>query len=221
MSLPVKGDIVINPNTQRPVKVGSRTWLNLVKKGVFEGRYREKSASNVHSDNYDKKGIVQSPPRKFSDGKNSRRKTVKDRVVKRKIPKGNNSRTEMSKYTAQIASKVVNNNIDTLSEADDFSQALEQLILQELTNVNSEENDTTNYESEDSEPEDNYIPPPKDCSNTSRSNNRIVKSRTRGRPKTKVLQSKKFKEKQQEHANDYWQTQEVEEDFDNDEEYYE
>lgn len=36
-----KGQIVINPKTSRPVKVGSRTWLQLVKEGIFEGTYED------------------------------------------------------------------------------------------------------------------------------------------------------------------------------------
>ena len=36
-----KGDIMINPETSRPVKVGSRTWLKLVKRGVIEGAYKD------------------------------------------------------------------------------------------------------------------------------------------------------------------------------------
>ena len=41
MSLPRKGDIIINPNTSRPIKVGGRSWLKLVKEGVLEGRYSD------------------------------------------------------------------------------------------------------------------------------------------------------------------------------------
>jgi hypothetical protein len=37
--MPKKGDIVINPKTSRGVKVGSRTWLTLVKDGILEGVY--------------------------------------------------------------------------------------------------------------------------------------------------------------------------------------
>ena len=40
-SLPKKGTIIINPKTQRPVKVGSRTWLKLVRDGLVEGQYSD------------------------------------------------------------------------------------------------------------------------------------------------------------------------------------
>jgi hypothetical protein len=47
-SIPKKGELVINPKTSRPVKVGSRTWVNLVKEGIFENRYCD---DNVVSEN--------------------------------------------------------------------------------------------------------------------------------------------------------------------------
>ena len=40
-NVPMKGQIIINPNTQRPVEVGSRTWLDLVKKGLVDGTYSD------------------------------------------------------------------------------------------------------------------------------------------------------------------------------------
>ena len=33
-NVPVKGQIIINPQASRPVKVGGRTWLKLVKDGL-------------------------------------------------------------------------------------------------------------------------------------------------------------------------------------------
>ncbi len=41
-STPRKGDLIINPRTQRPVRVGGRTWRGLVKDGLIEGRYRSR-----------------------------------------------------------------------------------------------------------------------------------------------------------------------------------
>ena len=40
-NVPVKGQIIINPQTSRPVKVGGRTWLKLVKDGLVEGTYSD------------------------------------------------------------------------------------------------------------------------------------------------------------------------------------
>lgn len=41
MTVPKKGDIIVNPNTNRPVRVGSATWLRLVKTGVVDGHYTD------------------------------------------------------------------------------------------------------------------------------------------------------------------------------------
>ena len=38
---PVKGSLIINPKTSRPVKVGSRTWINLVREGLVSGNYHD------------------------------------------------------------------------------------------------------------------------------------------------------------------------------------
>jgi hypothetical protein len=40
-AIPKKGTIIINPKTQRPVRVGSRTWLKLVKEGLIQGHYSD------------------------------------------------------------------------------------------------------------------------------------------------------------------------------------
>ena len=37
----MKGDIVINPKTSRPVRVGSRVWLTLVREGLVDGHYSD------------------------------------------------------------------------------------------------------------------------------------------------------------------------------------
>ena len=39
--IPKKNDIIINPNTQRPVRVGGRAWLKLVKEGLVSGHYSD------------------------------------------------------------------------------------------------------------------------------------------------------------------------------------
>ena len=40
-NIPHKGDIVINPKTSRPVKVGGSVWRKLVKEGVLSGHYQD------------------------------------------------------------------------------------------------------------------------------------------------------------------------------------
>lgn len=130
MSLPVKGDIVINPNTQRPVKVGSRTWLNLVKKGIFKGEYQPKRVI--------KTDII--PPQaiqKISEENNAVPVKIKKSKSKSKARK-----------SAQIASRVINNNIEELSNADNLSETLEQLILREIEGGYEGDNEYTDEELE-------------------------------------------------------------------------
>lgn len=39
--IPHKGDIVINPKTARPIKVGGSVWRKLVKEGLLSGHYQD------------------------------------------------------------------------------------------------------------------------------------------------------------------------------------
>ena len=56
-NVPVKGQIIINPQTQRPVKVGGITWLKLVKDGLVEGTYSDPNeiCDIVEGDNVEEK----------------------------------------------------------------------------------------------------------------------------------------------------------------------
>lgn len=129
--VPMKGTIIINPKTQRPVKVGSRTWLKLVKEGVVEGRYS------------DPKELYEIQDPKETDEKiNEINKTLppnqqavrgrgryKNKIVRRmKQP----STKEITEYTARTAARTVSNNIENLKEFDDLEAQLENMIMNEL-----------------------------------------------------------------------------------------
>ena len=164
-SLPQKGSIIINPKTQRPVRVGSRTWLKLVKQGVLAGNYSDqKELEKPQSVRQEKRSVRFKP-------------------------------TEMSRYTAQVASRVVSNNIDTLVDADDLNETLEQLILSELAG----EHGANGPVDSDYGEEEKTLPIK-------------VKRQTR-RPKG-------LSKKQQQHAQEYWATQEPEEVEYSEDEYY-
>ena len=163
MSIPNKGDIVINPHTQRPVKVGGRTWLGLVKKGIFEGRYtiptstKASKASKSYSFNNLTKESKESKESEFqleqvrevvgtqSELREVRKppqsKSIKDRVIKPRHslsePQQRKTKTKTKtdidvQRAAKAASRVLNENIDTLVDSDDIEKTLEQLILDEL-----------------------------------------------------------------------------------------
>jgi hypothetical protein len=139
-SIPSKGDIIINPSTQRPVKVGSRTWLNLVKKGLVEGRYTDPKEVGQLPEQYE-----EVPPQEINEQIQRVNKTLprgqqavrgrgryKGKIVTR------NKRLEpeeVSRYTAQVATRAVANNIDALAgceDGDDIEAMLQKMILEEM-----------------------------------------------------------------------------------------
>ena len=138
---PVKGQIMINPNTSRPIRVGSRTWLNLVKKGVVEGRYTDPKELKALPEKYE-----ELPPEEIEEEIKRvnfhlprHQQAVRGRgKYKGKIVSRNKrlAPEEVSKYTAQVATRAVANNIETLAEYedDDIEGMLEKMILEEMMN---------------------------------------------------------------------------------------
>ena len=129
-----KGDIVINPKTNRPIKVGSRTWLKLVKDGVMDSQYDDpvelcdvgemvNPAQIQHRINQ----LDKLPP----DGVQTvrGRGRYQNKLVKRIMKP---SPQQITKMTAKTGAKVICNNIDKLSECDDLEQQIEQMILAEM-----------------------------------------------------------------------------------------
>jgi hypothetical protein len=133
-NIPNKGDIIINPNTQRPVRVGGRTWLGLVKKGLIEGRYTDpKELSRIPDQPQEVEQEIQRVNQTLPRGQQAvrGRGKYKGKIVSR------NTRPpteEVSRYTVKMASRVVNENIEDLADfsSDDLEAELERLILQEM-----------------------------------------------------------------------------------------
>ena len=138
-STPKKGDLIINPNTQRPVRVGSRTWINLVKQGILTGNFAD---NNVIEEKYEEMPEEEFEQRikkineKLPIGTQAVRGRGKyaNKIVRRNKPL---STEEITKSTVKKASKVVVNNIDELDETDyeEMEKRLEQLIMEELMNT--------------------------------------------------------------------------------------
>jgi hypothetical protein len=129
--IPDKGQIIINPKTQRPIRVGSRTWLNLVKEGLIEGRYNDPKELATIEEEIDINQTIENVNKTLPRGQHAvrGRGKYKGKIVSR----SQKPKTEdISRYTAKIASQVVNNNIDILAETDDMEQELERLILEEM-----------------------------------------------------------------------------------------
>jgi hypothetical protein len=139
MSIPNKGDIIINPQTQRPVKVGSRTWLKLVKQGIVAGQYK------------DPKVLSDDPSYELEDdGSNIEEMKLK---INKKLPKGKhavkgrgrhkgkivvrNKRLnpkDVAKYTTKASASAMANNMSELENLsdEDLEKKLEELILKEM-----------------------------------------------------------------------------------------
>lgn len=134
MNVPKKGDIVINPNTQRPIRVGSKTWLGLVKKGIFNGHYTDPKQLAVIEDDGNVEVLIDQANKELPKGQHAVRGRGKyaGKIVSRNARPNTE---DVSKYTAKMASKVVSENIEELAECDDLEQELERLILQEMAGI--------------------------------------------------------------------------------------
>jgi hypothetical protein len=132
-TIPKKGDIIINPKTSRPVKIGSRTWLKLVKEGLVEGLYTDPNELyNVQEgDNIEEKIEELNKELPINEQSVRGRGRYANKIVKRnKQP----SLKETVKYTAKVASRTVADPevYEKLQEADDFETQLENMILAEM-----------------------------------------------------------------------------------------
>jgi hypothetical protein len=133
-NIPRKGDIIINPKTQRPVKVGSRTWLKLVKDGLVEGRYSDPKELYEVKDFQNQEEIEAKinelnktlPPN--VQGVRGRGRYKNKIVKRRKQP----STREITQHTAKTAARAVSNNIENLTDCEDLEAQLENMIMSEL-----------------------------------------------------------------------------------------
>ena len=87
-NIPHKGDIVINPKTSRPIKVGGSVWRKLVKEGLLSGHYKDPKVLGEYTTDNDwkikQKILKQQLPEEYvpSRGKGK----YKGKIVKRQNP---------------------------------------------------------------------------------------------------------------------------------------
>lgn len=156
-----KGDIIINPKTQRPVRVGSRTWLKLVKEGICEGSYKDTNELYKIEDGDSEEEKIKELNTYLPSNQQAVRGRGKyaGKIVKRhKQP----SIKETVKYTAKVASKKIKNKkvYEDLhkkvedGEEEDFETQLERMIMEEIACLNDKEHyGVEESESEESESE--------------------------------------------------------------------
>ena len=130
-NIPNKNDIIISPTTSRPIKVGGRSWLKLVKEGLVSGHYIDPKKLGKISDNPDEQ--IEEINKTLPRGKQAvrGRGRYKGQITTRnKTP----DIQDVSRHTAKMAGKIVNDNIENFAEleGDDIETEIERLILQEL-----------------------------------------------------------------------------------------
>ena len=134
----IKNQLVLNPQTQRAVKIGSRTWMNLVKQGIIENDYKDENELSKYSED-DSPEEVEQRIKKINKRLPPYKQAVRGRgKYKNKLVTRNKrlAPTDVSRYTAKMATRVVRENIDELSHCDDIESVLEQLIHSEMVNEN-------------------------------------------------------------------------------------
>ncbi len=149
-SIPKKGDIIINPQTQRPVKVGSRTWLKLVRDKVVEGSYKDPNEIYALQEGDDEAELINQFNRKLPPSQQAVRGRGKyqNKIVRRhKQP----STQETSRYTVKkTATKIKNREVyEDLQEGGNFEEDLEALIMGELANLDDVEEDYEEFDEEE------------------------------------------------------------------------
>ena len=128
---------VINPLTKRPIKIGSKIWLKLVKQGILEGEFKDPNVLAEIKEDTDVQEQIQEINKTLptnEQGVRGRGK-YKGQIVKRsKQP----TVMDTAKHTAKTAASVIADPdvYNELQETDNFEYELEQLILAELSGSN-------------------------------------------------------------------------------------
>jgi len=173
---PKKGDFIINPSTARPVKVGSRTWLNLVRAGLINGHYSDpKELATIEPDeNVEQKikEVNKSLPRNIQAVRG--RGKYKDKIVSRtKTP----SAAEIARYNAQIGGTAMDSNSIDNNEDDD-----EELMFETILENMMKNDQSSTMETPKNKPPRNNL--------AMRTTSRAIKPTLRvGRPSKKIPQS--------------------------------
>ena len=138
-NIPKKGDIIINPKTQRPVKVGSRTWLKLVKDGLVAGHYADPNEIYEVKEGDNEEELIQ----QFNENLPPTQQAVRGRgkyankIVKRNKQPSTRATTQHTVRTT--AKKLKDPEVyEQLQETDNFEAELENLIMAELAGITNE-----------------------------------------------------------------------------------
>lgn len=146
-----KGDLINNPNTGRAVRVGSTTWVKLLKKGLVDDVVDENILfRELPEDEMEEK--IKEINQKLPEGTQAVRGRGKyaSKIVKRNRPL---TTAEITKNTVKKATKAVIENLDELDECNfkNMSETLERLIMEELMNKKNKKVISSDDESSEEE----------------------------------------------------------------------
>ena len=138
-NVPKKWDIIINQRTQRPVKVGSRTWLKMVKDGLVAGHYTDPNEICEVKEGDDEEELI----RQFNENLPPTQQAVRGRgkyankIVKRNKQPSTRATTQHTVRTT--ARKLKDPEVyEQLQESENFEAELENLIMAELAGITNE-----------------------------------------------------------------------------------
>ena len=138
-NVPTKGDLVINPKTSRPIKVGSRVWLTLVKEGLIQGVYKDSHQLGEVNDNENVDEKIQELNKNLPINQQAVRGRGKysGKIVKRSKPP---STRDTIKHTARTTARKIKDPevYNDLQQTEDFEAQLEKMIMEELAGIASE-----------------------------------------------------------------------------------
>lgn len=131
-----KGDLIINPKTQRPIKIGGRIYTKLVREGILQKEeYKDDNELYTLQEGDDVKEKIEeinkTLPRNVQSVRG--RGKYKNKIVKRhKQP----STIDTSRHTVKTTAKKLKNRgiYDELQSGGNFEEDLEKLIMSELAN---------------------------------------------------------------------------------------
>ena len=131
---------IINPKTNRPIKIGGRIWLRLVNEGVIpESTYEDPKTLYTLQEDDDEESKIQ----EINETLPSTQQAVRGRgkyngklVVRNKQPSTlDTARTSIRATAKKVRDPEI---YDRLQESDDFEQELERMIMEELANISNE-----------------------------------------------------------------------------------
>lgn len=124
---------MISPKTNRPIRVGGRAWLDLIRDGVLEGKIKDPKELYEIQEGDDVQEKIDEVNKDLpinAQGVRGRGKYSNKIVKRHKTP----SVKDTAQYTAQVASRVVSDPevYEQLQESDDFERQLENMIMSEM-----------------------------------------------------------------------------------------